>query len=116
MKRHRSRSFGKGFPNLFKRVALGALMTAVGYFPQILARVPPISYARNVALCPIFRTTSARRDLRCLRSGERTIHSFCLLGRRFKHGNPNAEVHFFDTGHFALETHYHEFCETIGSS
>jgi FixJ family two-component response regulator len=27
--------------------------------------------------------------------------------------NPNAEVYFFDTGHFALETHHREIGETI---
>jgi pimeloyl-ACP methyl ester carboxylesterase len=31
----------------------------------------------------------------------------------FKRDNPNAEVHFYDTGHFALETHYGEIADTI---
>jgi len=26
----------------------------------------------------------------------------------FRRDNPSAEVHFYDTGHFALETHYPE--------
>jgi len=31
---------------------------------------------------------------------------FLLLGSEaFKRGNPSAEVHFYDTGHFVLETH-----------
>jgi pimeloyl-ACP methyl ester carboxylesterase len=31
----------------------------------------------------------------------------------FKRDNPNAEVHFFDTGHFALETHVAEIAGAI---
>lgn len=31
----------------------------------------------------------------------------------FKRDNPNAEVHFYETGHFALETHHREIGETI---
>jgi pimeloyl-ACP methyl ester carboxylesterase len=31
----------------------------------------------------------------------------------FKRDNPNAEVHFYDTGHFALETHAAEIAERI---
>ena len=31
----------------------------------------------------------------------------------FKRDNPNAEVRFYDTGHFALETHYQEIAGAI---
>ncbi len=31
----------------------------------------------------------------------------------FKRDNPNAEVRFFDTGHFALETHAEEIASAI---
>jgi pimeloyl-ACP methyl ester carboxylesterase len=31
----------------------------------------------------------------------------------FKRDNPRAVVRFFDTGHFALETHAHEIAESI---
>ena len=31
----------------------------------------------------------------------------------FKRDNPNAEVRFFDTGHFALETHAVEIANAI---
>jgi len=31
----------------------------------------------------------------------------------FKRDNPNAEVHFFETGHFALETHAQEIATAI---
>jgi len=31
----------------------------------------------------------------------------------FRRDNPDAEVHFYDTGHFALETHHQEIAATI---
>ena len=31
----------------------------------------------------------------------------------FKRDNPNAEVHFYDTGHFALETHAQDIAAAI---
>lgn len=31
----------------------------------------------------------------------------------FKRDNPNAEVHFYDTGHFALETHGEQIATAI---
>jgi pimeloyl-ACP methyl ester carboxylesterase len=31
----------------------------------------------------------------------------------FKRDDPNAEVHFYNTGHFALETHVQEIADTI---
>jgi pimeloyl-ACP methyl ester carboxylesterase len=31
----------------------------------------------------------------------------------FKRDNPNAQVHFYDTGHFALETHAREIATAI---
>jgi hypothetical protein len=32
----------------------------------------------------------------------------------FKRDNPRAVVRFFDTGHFAMETHVREIAESIG--
>ena len=32
----------------------------------------------------------------------------------FKRDNPDAEVHLYDTGHFALETHVHQIAAVIG--
>ncbi|MGM3262801.1 alpha/beta fold hydrolase, partial [Klebsiella pneumoniae] len=32
----------------------------------------------------------------------------------YKRDLPKAEVHFFDTGHFALETHHREIAALIG--
>lgn len=34
----------------------------------------------------------------------------------FQRDNPNAEVHLYDTGHFALETHYPEIAGAIRDS
>jgi len=31
----------------------------------------------------------------------------------FRRDNPSAEVHFYDTGHFALETHVQQIANTI---
>jgi pimeloyl-ACP methyl ester carboxylesterase len=31
----------------------------------------------------------------------------------FKRDNPDAEIHLYDTGHFALETHYPQTADTI---
>jgi hypothetical protein len=31
----------------------------------------------------------------------------------FKRDNPSSEVHFFETGHFALETHAQEIANAI---
>jgi pimeloyl-ACP methyl ester carboxylesterase len=31
----------------------------------------------------------------------------------FKRDNPDAELHFYDTGHFALETHHRGIADTI---
>jgi pimeloyl-ACP methyl ester carboxylesterase len=31
----------------------------------------------------------------------------------FQRDNPDAEVHFYDTGHFALETHHREIAAKI---
>ena len=36
--------------------------------------------------------------------------------KAFKRDNPNAEVHLYDTGHFALETHYPEIAGAIRDS
>ena len=46
--------------------------------------------------------------------GARTIRSSCRAGAEaFKRDNPNAIVRFFDTGHFALETHATEIADAI---
>ena len=31
----------------------------------------------------------------------------------FKRDNPDAELHFYDTGHFALETHHRKIADAI---
>jgi pimeloyl-ACP methyl ester carboxylesterase len=50
-----------------------------------------------------------------LRSGARTIRFSCPRApKRFRRDVPNAEVRFYDTGHFALETHGTEIAAAIG--
>lgn len=44
----------------------------------------------------------------------RMIRSFCLpVLRHSSATTPKAEVHFYDTGHFALETHHQEISAAI---
>ena len=63
---------------------------------------------------PSSRNISAPNGRRCSRSGARAIRSFCLPGAEaFKRDNPSAEVRFYDTGHFALETHHQEIAGAI---
>ena len=41
--------------------------------------------------------------------------SFSLQApRAFTRDNPNGEVHLYDTGHFALETHINQIAAVIG--
>jgi hypothetical protein len=51
---------------------------------------------------------------RCSRYGEGGDPFFLPAGAEaFKRDNPGAEVNFYDTGHFALETHAEEIASTI---
>ena len=60
------------------------------------------------------RNISARTSRRCWRRGARTIRSSCRPAPRRSSGTiPRAVVRFFDTGHFALETHAREIAESI---
>jgi hypothetical protein len=49
-----------------------------------------------------------------LRSGARTIRFSCPRAPKRSDATPNAEVRFYDTGHFALETHGTEIAAAIG--
>ena len=40
-------------------------------------------------------------------------HPFPAGAEAFKRDVPDAEVHLYDTGHFALETHLHEIAGAI---
>ena len=60
------------------------------------------------------RTISARTSRRFWRSGARTTRSSCRPApRRSSATSRDADVRFFDTGHFALETHAEPIAEAI---
>ena len=63
---------------------------------------------------PPSRSISATTSRRCWRCGARTTRSSCRPGAEaFKRDMPDAVVRFFDTGHFALETHAAEIAAAI---
>src|SRR5438045_1007856 len=73
-----------------------------------------LDYASNVALYPKFQEYFRKRKPPFLAVWGKNDPFFLPPGAEaFKRDNPAAEVHFFDTGHFALETHYQEIAATI---
>jgi pimeloyl-ACP methyl ester carboxylesterase len=73
-----------------------------------------LDYASNVALYPKFQEYFRARKPSLLAVWGKNDPFFLPPGAdAFKRDNPKAEVQFFDTGHFALETHYREIAETI---
>lgn len=71
-----------------------------------------LNYASNVALYPTFHAYFSQHRPPFLAVWGKHDPFFLPPGAEaFKRDNPNAEVHFFDTGHFALETH----AEDIGA-
>jgi len=74
-----------------------------------------LDYASNVALYPKFQEYFRTRKPSLLAVWGKNDPFFLPPGAEaFKRDNPNAEVHFYDTGHFALETHYREIADRIG--
>src|SRR5262249_51200361 len=70
--------------------------------------------ARNVALYPKFQAYFAERKPPLLAVWGKNDPFFLPLGAEaFRRDNPNAEVHFLDTGHFALETHAVDIANAI---
>ena len=72
-------------------------------------------YKSNIALYPslpeVFSHSQAAASWRF---GAKMIRFFCLAGAEaFKRDIPGAIVRFFDTGHFALETHVGEIAAAI---
>src|SRR5262244_3700189 len=66
-------------------------------------------YASNVALYPKFQEYFRSKRPPLLAVWGKHDPFFLAPGAdAYKRDNPNAEVHFFDTGHFALETHAQE--------
>jgi pimeloyl-ACP methyl ester carboxylesterase len=73
-----------------------------------------LDYASNVALYPKFQEYFRTRRPPLLAVWGRNDPFFLPPGAEaFRRDNPNAEVHFYDTGHFALETHVQEIATAI---
>ena len=73
-----------------------------------------LDYASNVALYPKFQEYFRTKRPPLLAVWGKHDPFFLPPGAEaFKRDNPNAEVHFYDTGHFALETHYREIADAI---
>lgn len=78
-------------------------------------------YASNVALYPAFQAYMRQHRPPLLAVWGKTDPFFLPAGAEaFKRDLPAAEVHFYDTGHFALETHAAEIgaviCDFLGRS
>jgi pimeloyl-ACP methyl ester carboxylesterase len=73
-----------------------------------------LDYASNVALYPKFQEYFRTQRPPLLAVWGKSDPFFLPPGAEaFKRDNPEAEVHFFETGHFALETHAQEIGSTI---
>src|SRR6267378_1208063 len=73
-----------------------------------------LDYASNVALYPEFQEYFRVKQPVLLAVWGKNDPFFLPPGAEaFKRDNPNAEVRFYDTGHFALETHYQEIAGAI---
>ena len=73
-----------------------------------------LDYASNVKLYPRFQEYFRTKTPSVLAVWGKNDPFFLPPGAEaFKRDNPKAEVHFFDTGHFALETHYREISSRI---
>jgi pimeloyl-ACP methyl ester carboxylesterase len=73
-----------------------------------------LDYASNVALYSKFQEYFRTKRPPLLAVWGKNDPFFLPPGAEaFKRDNPNAEVHFYDTGHFALETHYREIADAI---
>ncbi|MGH6822547.1 MAG: alpha/beta fold hydrolase [Methylocella sp.] len=75
-----------------------------------------LDYASNVALYPKFQAYFRNHHPPLLAVWGTNDPFFLPPGAEaFKRDAPNAEVHFYETGHFALETHAREIAATIGT-
>lgn len=73
-----------------------------------------LDYASNVALYPKFQEYFRTKRPPLLTVWGKNDPFFLPPGAEaFKRDNPDAEVHFYDTGHFALETHVEEIAAEI---
>ena len=75
-----------------------------------------LDYASNVALYPKFQEYFRPRHPPLLAVWGRNDPFFLPVGAEaFRRDIPDAEIHFYDTGHFALETHAPEIGAAIGA-
>ena len=73
-----------------------------------------MDYGSNVALYPKIQEYLRAAKPPVLAVWGRNDQTFVPAGAEaFKRDVPGAEVHLYDTGHFALETHLHEIAGTI---
>jgi pimeloyl-ACP methyl ester carboxylesterase len=73
-----------------------------------------LDYASNVALYPAFQAYFRNHQPPFLAVWGKNDPFFLPAGAEaFKRDLPHAEIHFFDTGHFALETHAAEIAAAI---
>lgn len=73
-----------------------------------------LDYANNIALYPKFQEYFRTKHPPLLAVWGNDDPFFLPPGAEaFKRDNPSAEVHFLDTGHFALETHAEEIASAI---
>jgi pimeloyl-ACP methyl ester carboxylesterase len=73
-----------------------------------------LDYASNVALYPEFQDYFRTSKPPLLAVWGKNDPFFLPPGAEaFRRDNPNAEINFYDTGHFALETHVAEIAETL---
>jgi pimeloyl-ACP methyl ester carboxylesterase len=73
-----------------------------------------LDYASNVALYPQFQAYFRKYQLPTLAVWGKNDPFFLPAGAEaFRRDNPKAEVNFYPTGHFALETHYQEIGAAI---
>jgi pimeloyl-ACP methyl ester carboxylesterase len=73
-----------------------------------------LSYRTNVALYPQFQEYFRKSQVPLLAVWGKNDPFFLPPGAEaYKRDLPNAEIHFLDAGHFALETHSAEIAELI---
>jgi pimeloyl-ACP methyl ester carboxylesterase len=73
-----------------------------------------LDYKSNVALYPKFQEYFRTKRPPMLAVWGKNDPFFLPTGAEaFTRDNPDAEVHFYETGHFALETHYQEIAATM---
>src|SRR5713101_6342168 len=73
-----------------------------------------LDYASNVALYPEFQEYFRKKRVPLLAVWGKNDPFFLPPGAEaFKRDNPSAEVQFYNTGHFALETHTQEIADAI---